>query len=58
MRIFLDTNVIISAFVTRGACSDLFEHCLAEHAIYVSQQVIDELKKKSLEKIAFSQSQG
>lgn len=53
MKIFFDTNVIIASFVTRGACSDLFEHCLAEHTICISQQVIDELRRNLWKKFRF-----
>lgn len=36
MKILLDTNVLIAAFIARGMCSELFEHCLAEHTIMES----------------------
>lgn len=53
MKIFFDTNVIIAAFVTRGTCSHLFEHCLGEHVICISQQVMDELKRNLRKKLRF-----
>ena len=50
MRVFLDTNVLVSAFATRGLCADLFRHVLAEHELLVGEVVLDEfvpvLRKK------------
>ena len=31
MRVFLDTNVQVSAFATRGLCADVLRLVLAEH---------------------------
>lgn len=53
MKIFFDTNVLIAAFITRGTCSELFEHCLLEHKIYISRWVLDELYKKMAGKFDF-----
>lgn len=33
MRIFLDTNVLVSACTARGICADLVRHILAEHEL-------------------------
>lgn len=44
MRIFLDTNVLASAFATRGLCADLFQAVLAEHELLVGIHVLDELQ--------------
>ncbi len=43
MRVFLDTNVLVSAFATRGLCADLFRHVLVDHEFLASEVVIDEL---------------
>ena len=32
MRLFLDTNVLVAAFATRGLCADLLSAVLAEAA--------------------------
>ena len=53
MKIFFDTNVIIAAFASHGTCSDLFEHCLSEYTICISQQVLDELYKVLANKLRF-----
>lgn len=53
MKIFFDTNVLIAAFIVRGTCSELFDHCLIEHKIYISQWVLDELYEKLVRKFRF-----
>ena len=45
MKIFLDTNVIISAFITHGHAAELLEYCLTHHKIYTSDFIIEEVKK-------------
>jgi len=44
VRVFLDTNVIVSAFVARGLCADLFRLLLAEHDLVVGEVVLAELR--------------
>lgn len=45
MRVFLDTNVLVSAFATRGLCADVVRHVLAEHDLVVAEVVIAELRR-------------
>ncbi len=45
MKVFLDTNVLVSAFTTRGLCADLFQALLADHRPVVSDAVLSELNK-------------
>ena len=45
MRVFLDTNVLVSAFATRGLCADLLRHVLAEHELIIGEVVIVELRR-------------
>lgn len=45
MRVFLDTNVLVSAFATRGLCADLFRHVLAEHDLITGEVIILELRR-------------
>jgi putative PIN family toxin of toxin-antitoxin system len=44
VRVFLDTNVLASAFGTRGLCSDVLRLILAEHELLTGEIVIDELR--------------
>lgn len=40
---FLDTNVLVSAFATRGVCADVLRVVLAEHTLVVGEVVLEEL---------------
>lgn len=51
MRVFLDTNVLVSAFAARGLCADLFEIVLTEHELIVGEVVLVELRRVLLEKL-------
>ena len=51
MRVFLDTNVLVSAFATRGLCADLFELVLFEHDMIVGRNVLRELTKALRQKV-------
>ena len=44
MRVFLDTNVVVSAVATRGLCADLFQAILAEHELVLGETVLGELR--------------
>ena len=45
MRVFLDTNVLLSAFAARGLCADVFRTVLAEHELITSEFVLGELER-------------
>lgn len=51
MKIFFDTNVLVSAFATRGICADLFRHVLTEHELIVGEVVLTELRRILRERI-------
>ena len=51
MKIFLDTNVLVSGFATRGLCADLIRLVLAEHELVVGEVVLRELKRVLTRKI-------
>ncbi|MGH7150277.1 MAG: putative toxin-antitoxin system toxin component, PIN family [Planctomycetota bacterium] len=44
MRVLLDTNVLVSAFATRGLCADVLRHGVAEHELVVGEVVLAELR--------------
>ena len=44
MRVFLDTNVLVSAFGTRGLCADVFREVLSRHELVISNPLLEELK--------------
>ena len=51
MRVFLDTNVLVSAFATRGLCADLFSCVLLEHELVVGDVVLVELRRALRDRI-------
>lgn len=50
MRVFLDTNVLASAFGTRGLCADVLQIILGEHDLVTGEVVIEELRRVLLKK--------
>ena len=45
MRVFLDTNVLVAAFATRGLCADVLRDVLAKHELLVGEVVLTELER-------------
>lgn len=50
MRIFLDTNVLVSAYTTRGISADLLRFILAEHELLTGEINLVELRRVLLER--------
>ena len=55
MRIFLDTNVIVSALATRGLCADVLREVILRHQLVISDPLFKELKKVLRRKIGLPQ---
>jgi putative PIN family toxin of toxin-antitoxin system len=51
VRIFLDTNVVVSAFATRGLCADLLQVALAEHQVMLGETVLSEVRRVLRQKL-------
>lgn len=45
MRVFLDTNVLVSAFATRGICEDVLNVVLAGHQLVLGEAVLTEFPR-------------
>lgn len=56
MRVFLDTNVLFSAFATRGLCAELFELVLLEHDLALGRRVQQELRNSLRTKLKLAPS--
>jgi putative PIN family toxin of toxin-antitoxin system len=55
VRVFLDTNVLLSAFFGRGLCAQLFEALLeSDHGILIGEPVARELVRIAREKFKVS----
>lgn len=50
MRVFLDTNVLVSGFATRGLSADLVRLLLAEHELLTGEVVLEETRRVLTEK--------
>ncbi|HPF63169.1 MAG TPA: putative toxin-antitoxin system toxin component, PIN family [Gemmatimonadales bacterium] len=45
MKVSLDTNVLVSAFGTRGLCADILHVVLAEHELIIGEAVLTETRR-------------
>ena len=45
MKVFLDTNVLVAAFATRGLCADVLGSVLADHQLVTGEVVLTELRR-------------
>jgi uncharacterized protein len=48
---FLDMNVLVSAFASRGLCAEVFELVLLDHDLIFGRNVVRELEKALREKV-------
>ena len=58
MKIVLDTNVLIAAFITHGTCNELLEHCAHNHEVVLSAFIIDEFFQKLTGKFDFTRDEA
>ncbi|TAH35557.1 MAG: putative toxin-antitoxin system toxin component, PIN family [Planctomycetota bacterium] len=54
MRVYLDTNVLVSAFATRGLCADLLQVILSHHQLVVGETLLAELRRVLSRKLRMS----
>ena len=45
MKVVLDTNVLIAAFIVRGVCADVLEHCVRRHTLVTSDLILNEFRE-------------
>lgn len=57
MRIVLDTNVLIAAFISRGACAELLEYCVHAHELVTSEFILKEFRANMAGKFGLSKSE-
>ena len=53
MRVVFDTNVIVSAFIARGASFEVFKHCLSSHNNFISLHIRNEVESVLSKKFSF-----
>ena len=51
MKVFLDTNVLVSAMATRGLCADVLRKVFTSHQLVVSVPLFNELKRVLRQKL-------
>jgi len=51
MKVFLDTNVLVSAMATRGLCADVLREILTSHQLVVSVPLFNELRRVLQQKL-------
>lgn len=51
MKVVLDTNVLVAAFVARGVCSEVFERVMVDHELIVSPHLLGELDRTMSRKL-------
>lgn len=57
MKVFLDTNVLVSGFATRGLCADVIRLILAEHELTIGDVVLREVERVLKRKIGLPTEQ-
>jgi uncharacterized protein len=53
MRIVLDTNVLVAAFMAHGNCNELLEHCVTHHEVVLSPFILEELRAVLMRKFKY-----
>jgi putative PIN family toxin of toxin-antitoxin system len=56
VRVFLDTNVLVSAFATRGLSADVLRLVLSEHTLITGEVVLRELTRVLTNRIGLPKS--
>lgn len=51
MRVYLDTNVLVSAVATRGLSADVLQVVLTEHQLLIGENVLSELRRVLRQKL-------
>jgi putative PIN family toxin of toxin-antitoxin system len=51
MNILIDSNVLFSAFISRGICAEIVESVLASHNLILCEEILAEVKKNLSRKV-------
>jgi len=59
VRIALDSSVLIAAHISRaGVCAELLDDVLLHHELVISEFIIEEVRRKLLEKFRFPKNES
>jgi putative toxin-antitoxin system toxin component, PIN family len=56
VRVVLDTNVLVAAFLSHGSCHDLLEHCFRNHEIVTTAELLTEFESVMSRKLGFKKA--
>lgn len=51
----MDANVAVAAFAARGLCESVFELCLSNHEILLSEALLSEIRRNLAKKVRLDQ---
>lgn len=58
MRVVLDTNVLISAFIAHGTCHEVLEDCIYHHEIVGSSFFLNEFRRTLIRKFGYAKAEA
>ena len=58
MRLVLDTNVLIAAFIARGVCHEVYEYCALHHEVALSAFILLEFERHLTGKFGFGREES
>lgn len=58
MKVLLDTNVLLAAFITSGICNELLEHCLRRRQIITSEFILNEFQTHLVHKFQYNSQEA
>ena len=58
MKLVLDANVLIAAFVARGLSAELLEYCVREHELVTSDPILEEVRRNLVAKVKVTAAQA
>jgi len=57
LKVFLDTNVLVSAFISRGLSAEIFRLIIKEHDLVIGDIILEEFQRILLKKFSMPRSQ-
>jgi putative PIN family toxin of toxin-antitoxin system len=57
MKVLLDTNVLVAAFIAHGTCHEVLEQCIYHHEIVGSSVLLNEFRR-TLEKLGYTRQEA
>jgi putative PIN family toxin of toxin-antitoxin system len=54
VKVLLDTNILVAAFIAHGTCHEILEHCIQHHELITSTELLEEFQGVMKEKFRFT----